>query len=98
MAATLSPVEVQDLQAALRVLVAPLEYPDLVSWCAAATERCRVFLKADQALFGLMSSDRMVVFPQGAYAGDAADSYMRHYWRHDFVLTERRFQLRRETY
>jgi DNA-binding NarL/FixJ family response regulator len=94
----LSSDETKLLQAALRVLVAPLAYPDILTWCTELTARCAEFLRADQALFGMMTSDNMVIVPRGARAADAAASYMRYYWRHDFVVTERRFQLGRETY
>ncbi|MGH7604298.1 MAG: response regulator transcription factor [Gemmatimonadaceae bacterium] len=98
MSLALSSTETKLLQSALRVLAAPLAYPDLPSWSAVATQHCAAFLRADQALFGLMRSDTMIVFGHGAYTSEAVQSYTEYYWRHDFVLTERRFQLGRETY
>jgi DNA-binding CsgD family transcriptional regulator/PAS domain-containing protein len=98
MTLALSSGDVRRLEAALGTLVTPFAYPDLAAWSAAATHQCADFLGADQALFGMMTVDRMVIVAHGARSEEAARSYMTDYWRHDFVLTERRFQLGRETY
>ena len=98
MALTLSDSDLDHLRATLGVLVSPFAYPDLPSWGTAALEACSAYLGADQAVFGIMREDSMVLFPYGERMEEASLAYMSYYWRHDLVVTERRFQLARETY
>jgi DNA-binding CsgD family transcriptional regulator len=79
-------------------MLTPSSHPDLATWTSAIMRDAGELLGADQVLFALPVGDGATLHGRGSSADVAAAAYMEYFWSVDFLVAERRKNLKLEVY
>src|SRR5690242_7020028 len=98
MSVTLSESDLRQLEAALRLLLSPLEYERVTEWRRACRKTLERLLRADRSTFGLFGMDGEPLGEQDSDLDSAILAYLAYYHQFDVGFRDRRRELGLEVY
>src|SRR2546426_10623451 len=97
MSVRLSQAGLTQLEAALTLLLSPVQYERVTDWRRACRKQIEQLLRADRSTFGLFL-DQEPLGEQDADLDSAIAAYLAHYHQFDLGFRDRRRQLGLELY